>query len=147
MCTEILTLVAIIGAGIAYLQWRTAHQRVVLDLFDKRYSIWSKMREPIAEIVREGKVANDVEMRFLRARDGSEFLFGKEVNDYLDKLYKAILDHRVAESALQYAKSEGERLKAGENRLAKFKVIADFFNEFPKLVAPYMQMRQKRPLI
>lgn len=147
MSTEILVSVAVVGAAIAFLQWRTAHQRVVLDLFDKRYAILSKLREPIGEIVREGKVANDVEFRFLKARDGAEFLFGKEVNEYLDRLYVAILDHHVAESTMEHPRSEEERRKAIDNRLEKFKIIADFFNEFPKLVAPYMRMRQKSPIV
>src|SRR5215510_5912444 len=36
----ILAAVAILGVLIAYFQWRTAHQRVVLDLFDRRLRIF-----------------------------------------------------------------------------------------------------------
>ena len=36
-------LIAGFGALIAYFQWRTGHQRVVLDLFDRRVAVFRQI--------------------------------------------------------------------------------------------------------
>ena len=38
-------LIAGFGALIAYFQWRTGHQRVVLDLFDRRVAVFRQIED------------------------------------------------------------------------------------------------------
>jgi hypothetical protein len=50
MVTFISTLIAAIGAAILYFQWRTAHQRAVLDLFDRRLEVFGDIEKAVAEV-------------------------------------------------------------------------------------------------
>jgi hypothetical protein len=43
-------LIALFGAGIAYAQSRTAHQRVVLDLFDRRFKVFEETERVISRV-------------------------------------------------------------------------------------------------
>ena len=47
-------VVTIFAAYIVYGQWRTAHERVVLDLFERRITVYESVRTVIAEIMRDG---------------------------------------------------------------------------------------------
>ncbi|MHA6641370.1 hypothetical protein [Mesorhizobium sp. A623] len=40
-------LVGIVVALIAYRQWRVAHEKLILDLFDKRFAVYSDAREAV----------------------------------------------------------------------------------------------------
>jgi hypothetical protein len=43
-------------AVVAFLQWRTAHQKVVLDLFDRRIAMIDELRRIIAELIQQSHV-------------------------------------------------------------------------------------------
>jgi hypothetical protein len=99
----VLTLGAVIGAGIAYFQWRTAHQRVILDLFDRRMAAYERLKPPIIHALRHGVVDPEQFSEFARAVQGAKFFFGKDVTDYLEQ---------VAEDLAQF-----ETLSSRQDRL------------------------------
>jgi hypothetical protein len=67
-----------LAAVIGFMQWRTAHQRSVLDLFEKRFEVYSSIREIVGEVIREGSVPNLRAFNFARAAEKAQFLFGSE---------------------------------------------------------------------
>jgi hypothetical protein len=89
-------IVALLVGVIALLQWRTAHQKVVLDLFDKRVRIIDDLRRVVSEILQGGKVENIDSDKFLRATRGADFLFGPKVTKYLDRMHNVLLDLQCA---------------------------------------------------
>lgn len=124
----------------ARLQAETANDKLVLDLFDRRLKIYSQAREVVAAAMRNGTTNMDQQFEFLRAVDGAKFLFGPEVTEYLDGLYKNLV-------ALQYANDElahgSDRTAAGKRRAEKFDKVQDFYNQAPKLMAPYLEAHHK----
>jgi hypothetical protein len=134
--------IAVLAAVIATLQWRTAHQRAVLDLFDRRMGAHVAIRDVISEVVREGRVTHDVHVRYNRACDGTQFLFGPEVQGYLKQLGEDLGAHYVADSAAEHGPPE-KRQNSIETKHAKFLRIADFYVEFESLIRPYVRMHQK----
>lgn len=138
-------VIALLAATIGFAQWRTAQQRAVLDVFDKRWEVYTRLREVVSEVVSQGSVRNETSTNFIRAADGAHFLFGKSVIDYIDKIYAAMLEHHVAESQMESPASPDARQTAIENKYRHFKVICDFYSEFPKLAGPYLQMHQRVP--
>src|SRR4051812_12439757 len=94
--------VALLAIVIGVMQWRTAHQRAVLDLFDKRWTVLTDLRAAVGQIVREAKVTPESEsMRlYATARDQAAFLFGPKVTDYLESINKAMGRLYVAEQRL-----------------------------------------------
>ena len=55
----ILAAVAGLGVLIAYFQWRTAHQRVVLDLFDRRLQTFELAERACSTIISSGKASEE----------------------------------------------------------------------------------------
>src|SRR5215218_777262 len=84
---------AVLALVVAVGQWRTAHQRAVLDLFDRRMARYEAIRQIVSQVVREGSVRNEDALAFLRVTSDVEFLFRGEVKTYLDGLHKAMLNH------------------------------------------------------
>ena len=80
-------LIGAIAAMIAYFQWVTAHQRIVLDLFDRRVSIFRIIQWVVLE-VREagGEVSQQVLQSFVLAELEARFLFGNDVRKLLAEL-------------------------------------------------------------
>ena len=76
----ILAAVAILGVLIAYFQWRTAHQRVVLDLFDRRLRIFELAGNACASIISSGKDTVEALRQLHEAKGNARFLFGDDVN-------------------------------------------------------------------
>lgn len=136
--------IAALAAVIGLAQWRTAQQRAVLDVFDKRWEIYTRLREVVSEVVSHGTVGNETSTRFIRAADGVHFLFGGEVIDYVNKIYNAMLEHHVAEAQMA-ATDSPNRQAAIESKYRHFKTICDFYSEFPKVAGKYMRMHQRLP--
>jgi hypothetical protein len=82
-----LVLIAAIAALIAYLQWVTAHQKVVVDLFDRRRKAFELVEDSLRPVFRDAEVSQDAFIKLLEAKAHCRFLFGRDVNDYLDKLH------------------------------------------------------------
>jgi hypothetical protein len=142
------TIVATIGiaataAYIGFRQWRTAHEKVMLDLFDRRMNVYIEISHVIANIMRSAHVDRDVirDYRFATAR--IEFLFGDEVvslcNDMAQVLNRLDYDRKMLapdcpiDDKTKYIDSQAKGM--------------DSVNKFPKqfhaLAMPYMRMQQR----
>jgi len=53
----IIATIAVFAALIAYFQWRTAHQRVVLDLVDRRVQTFELVERACGSIISAGKAS------------------------------------------------------------------------------------------
>src|SRR5687767_14193406 len=85
----VLTIVVTgVGALIGYNQWRTAHQRVVLDLFDRRLEVFEEIEEAVKAVFYSGTVTPETFRTYVIGTSKARFLFGASVNDYLADLQK-----------------------------------------------------------
>jgi hypothetical protein len=72
--------IAAIAVMIALFQWRTAQQKVVLDLFDRRMETYTALRTVAAKVMASSGAATlQTSFEFLQALDRAEFLFGNKV--------------------------------------------------------------------
>jgi len=91
-------VIALLAAVIGYFQWRTAQQKVVLDLFDRRMATYTALREVVAKVMASSSAAtSENSFKFLEARDRAQFLFGPEVIEHLKKIDEAI--HEIHDAA------------------------------------------------
>lgn len=116
---------------MAYAQWRTANQKVVADLFDRRIKVFDALREATVETV----------TAFTRAQANAEFLFGKDVNDYRKgkalNIYGLAAYHKINERAPNFAEMV-------ERKSEIFPQITDFYKTAPQVFAPYIFLTQKK---
>jgi hypothetical protein len=131
----IATAVGIIG----FMQWRTAHQKVVLDLFDRRLAVYSKLRHAVSKIMTSGQVTEQTDRLLLEAEDEATFLFGPEVPSYIRRLFVMCVEYGAQ------CPREG---KAGpqfsEVHRSLMKELGRFYESGGGIFAPYMRMDQKR---
>lgn len=81
-------VVAVIAVYIAWQQLRTNTKKSKLDLFDRRLAIFLEVRRILSSVIPGGDA--DAE-NFLRFRTGvaeSYFIFGAEMEKYLDEIYR-----------------------------------------------------------
>jgi hypothetical protein len=108
-------LTLLIGSAAWYLGFRqqqTNALRLKHELFERRYKIYDTVRFFIGSVLRDGKTSYDACITFLRDTNQAEFLFGPEIPEYLDAVYKKGLALLNSNRQLH---SE-ERLSVGEER-------------------------------
>lgn len=85
-------VVGLLGAYIAHRQFKINQDKLRLDLFSKRLEAFEKLQEYFGHVFREGRVKPDALQPLWEARYKSRFLFGKEIEDYLDTLWKRAIE-------------------------------------------------------
>ena len=81
-------LIAIIATYIAIAQFAINRRQYRLALFEQRMAIFNPTAKFIAAIVQTANVTLDECMQFIRETKDHEFLFGKEVGDFITEVYK-----------------------------------------------------------
>lgn len=136
-------LIAAAVALVAYAQWRTANQRVVMDLFERRLAVFTKMESTLKKMLENRRADDDDFRAAVRATAESRFLFGPEVYEYLTTLTdKAVLVMRPLPADLP-ALTPAEQRQVSDTRDDALKRILAFFREAPDVFAPYMRLDQR----
>jgi hypothetical protein len=143
---EMIYLTVVVGAlgvFIAYFQWRTAHQRIVLDLFEKRFETCDQIEKAIVEYSRDLRVSGETLIAYIKAQHRAKFLFGEDVNSFLESRYRDLVTVNVFRplqpmQTQEYADQQRE-LHEADKRLVKT------LGELEALVIPYMRLDQKMP--
>lgn len=130
---------------IAFMQWRTAHQKVMLDLFDRRWAVYKDVEAFLSLMISKG-VRQDIKDlgAFHRVRTQAQFLFGADVHDLLARVHLAAIN--MSTYAAQF-----EHLDVGPERTAhvsaahdEMKSLLQMSQNIEAVFADYMRMDQKR---
>ena len=85
------------------MQWRTAdqqrqiaHQRVVLDLFDRRIETFDALTATMSEVAKKGTASVEDVVSFARVASRARSLFGEEVIGYLQQTRTTMVRLRLA---------------------------------------------------
>lgn len=78
-------VIAVLGAYIAFRQWRLGQNKLKLDLFDRRFSVYVAARDFLAGIMTSGRAKDDEIFKFLASTREAKWLLNDEVADYLQK--------------------------------------------------------------
>jgi hypothetical protein len=136
-------VIAVLAIVIGVMQWRTAHQRAVLDLFDKRWTVLNELRDAVFTMMQEGGASRESTRLYAAARDRAAFLFGPEVTEYLKSIHDATGRLYIAGLQLDTNPDDEEAIKQKYNALNV--EISKFYERSNQLVIPYMRMHQKAP--
>lgn len=133
--------VAVLGFIITYRQWRTAQNKLKLDLFERRFSVYDAARRLLASIMTSGKAKDEETFKFLSGTREAKWLLNADIAEYLDKqIYHKAID-------LQTLDAELEGVPVGEERsanvrkqseiktwmLKQYEVLDEKFTPFLKL--------------
>jgi hypothetical protein len=132
--------IALLAATIGLLQWYTAHRRAMLDLFDRRMEVYSDIRSVIDQITASGKCTYEANFDYLRVIDRATFLFGRDVNAYLERLRVRLHNLCYYESMME----TGQRQEMISKKDVLLPKVLNFYTEFPPLIEPYVRMGQRR---
>lgn len=93
-------VVGLFASYVAWLQYKTNRDRLRLDLFSRRLEAFQKLEEFLTSVLREGCVRDEALAILSEARYKSRFLFGTEIEAYLDELWRNAIDARTLHSRL-----------------------------------------------
>lgn len=142
------TPVIALGVGVVgFMQWRTAHQKVVLDVFDRRLKVYDQVNEAVLSFMAgDGNLtATNSRIKLSQAWLESRFLFGQEVTDVI-----AGLQDDIAKLALYGRRMERQDISEAERNDLIQKMIAldgklsESRSPFTDVCLPYLRMDQKR---
>lgn len=134
-------IVAVLGSLIAYRQWRLAQNKLKLDLFDRRFSVYDAARTLLASIMTSGKAKDDVIFKYMVATREAKWLLSPAVAEYLDKqLYHKALDLQCLASELEGVgvgdvRTQNVRKQAEIKKwfMAQYEVLDEHFAPFLRL--------------
>jgi hypothetical protein len=130
----------------AWAQWTTARSKLILDLYEHRRKVYSDFHGPIGQAMRDGRSDLNNYVDYIRVVDQAQFLFGRDVRDFIEDMRHTLNQLGYASSMLRGAKLVGDdlrrHLKIQNDCMMQ---IAEFWKRLDKLMVPYMLMEQKRP--
>jgi hypothetical protein len=131
-CQALLTpMIAVLGILIACLQWRTNHQHLKLERFDRRFRRFEATRKFMQALIMNPTVNESDRIKFLSETTGSRFLFNKDISEYLTQIHDKGVDLQTLDEERKSdptkAKDRGElkkwfiaELESLEDRFAKY---------------------------
>ncbi|WP_210024194.1 hypothetical protein [Methylocaldum sp. RMAD-M] len=133
--------VAVLGSFIAYRQWRLAQNKLKLDLFERRLTVYEAARTLLSSIMATGKAKDGEVFKFMVATREAKWLFNESVAEYLDKqLYHKAIDLQTLDAELEGVPVGEERRKnvraqaeIKEWFMAQYEVLDEMFSPFLKL--------------
>jgi hypothetical protein len=87
-------LIAAFGAWVAYRQYRNDQLKIRHDLYDRRLAVFNGFAEFLAHISQHADASEEAMRAYLQRVRESYFLFGKDISEYLDDLYRKAVDLR-----------------------------------------------------
>jgi hypothetical protein len=102
MLQPIATLiVGLAVAVIAFLQFKVAHDKLRLELFDKRYKVYDATRRFLSVILHKATFEDSHLFEFYTGTADAEFLFDTEIRDYLKQIRERAIDMRLKRTLYQ----------------------------------------------
>jgi hypothetical protein len=127
---------------IAYMQIRIAAVKNNLDLYDKRFKIFEAASTYLQHLLVEGNVSDGALNEFNIGVAGSVFLFGNDVNTYLEALRRRSLSLSALTEQLALMETGADGRDEVIDKIDAW--LADFKLEYFRLVkafTPYLKSR------
>lgn len=141
------TIIGFCVAVVAFLQWRTAHAKLMVDLFDKRLEIYETVIEAVTLSNSDdgsGKQATEATYKLYRARSGATFLFGKLIAENINEIVTSLNVERRNERRLRSQNiSEDDRNRFAEEAEKAGNLKDRLTRQFQQACIPYMLFEHK----
>ncbi|MCI0351103.1 MAG: hypothetical protein L0Z53_16885, partial [Acidobacteriales bacterium] len=118
--------IAIVAVYIAYQQAATNRRQHRLALFDRRMNVLNSTMKLIASIMQDAHAELDQLFQFIRDTRDHEFLFGPEVGEHINQIYRKGVELRAKNEVLKAGMRAGEERQAAIERETE---LLDWFAE------------------
>lgn len=133
-------VIAGIVGYVAYRQWRTAQERLKLDLFDRRWSIYEETKRFLA--TREaGALQIAAVNRFAAETKGAQFLFDHDTLVFLGGTVRTVMDSGRSREALSVARDPAERAQLTERVKELAEQIDRHVLELDRRMTEYLRIK------
>ena len=131
--------IAAFGIYIAWRQWLTAHDKLKLDLFDRRLEAYRGLRNAVAPVNGSGKVRNEDFDAFAQAMYDMHFLFSKAMEREVEEIYQAMLKKHALDAQLDHA-SDRQKALLKSNELF-VRITRGVYHTIPEQMENLMRLR------
>ncbi|MGO7531699.1 hypothetical protein [Rhizobium leguminosarum] len=129
---------------IAWRQWRTAHTKMLFDLFEKRIAAYNGLIDAMRPAFRDGTIRSFNDFVQLRhAVDGAHFLFGDDVRKILKELISIGATMNTAAGVMKDNTSPGYGEWVDKNHTALVRLI-EIMDELPAIMEDYLSFSEKK---
>ncbi|MGY5803369.1 hypothetical protein ACXHMN_18730 [Rhizobium sp. LEGMi12c] len=135
--------IALGGGLVAYRQWRTAQQKVVLDLFDRRWALYNEILAVVQDALRGTKADTDDSIKVGILSHRATFIFGDDVVDQLKVLEKTMANLSVATTVIANV-NQAEHQQWLNRKHESLEELLQFLSTFPPVCRTYMRMAEKQ---
>lgn len=127
--------ITILGAYIAWQQWRTNRNKLKLDLFERRFAVYDAARSLIRDVLTQTNPSDEQLLKFLANTGEARFLLSEGIATYLaDELYKKAAElNRLWASMVELPAGE-ERAR---NQGSQTEIRSWFERQLPVLEAKF----------
>lgn len=140
------TLVSGFVAIIAFLHWREARSKLVLDLYDRRIAFCRSSRRFLVAVVNQPEPKHEDLLSFASEVEEARFLFGLDIRQFLDRAYLHALE-AIARHQQMYPRHGNAGLPVGPERqavsqrfTAEVTCLSRLFQDAESEFAPYFYL-------
>jgi hypothetical protein len=124
---------------VAWLQWRLAHNKLRLDLFDRRWEIYKATSNFVDAIVNDPARNVDSHLNaFNTGTSNAEFLFGSDVLNYIQQVRTRAVGMRTARVLYESQPDGEERTRNVQRYEADLLWLIEQSTAMTKTFAPYL---------
>lgn len=138
------TVIGVSVAIVALLQWKTAHAKVMLDLFDRRITVYDNVLEAIAlsnKFSAPEKPAFDAVLKLYQLRSDASFLFSENIADIITEIISCMNAESRNERQLDRQNLSVEELVRYSNALEYAGNMKDRLGrQFQDACIPYLRI-------
>lgn len=139
-CLSALTAALVAWVGLQ--QYRLAHDRLKLDMWEKRYAVYKGAQKFLSLVLQEGTTDLKELIGFLQDTQDAFFLFRPDMADHLQGLYRKGVDLRT--TRLVYQNKDGdERSQLIDKEARLLKELREELVQLKDHFAPYLKIARK----
>lgn len=116
----IVLIAALIASSIARRQWETAHYRLLLDMFDRRFAIYVLFLDAIGAALSQASDREEHFSALVALRDQQKFIFGSDVSNFITEAIDEIAHLNSSQEAVKKLAEDGypvEDRKADKSKI------------------------------
>lgn len=139
--TVFLTIwVSIIIAIVSYQQYKVAHVKLKLDLYEKRFAVFQGVREFLSIVLAKANFDMS-EFYMFRAKTAEvDFLFGTDVVNFIKQVDKDALDFHVKKASLEGVAVGNERSRLVEAEIKALEKLTNKITEIKVVFRDYLEL-------